>query len=199
MVLWKWRGEPVWASAGAGQRNSTGAALATPQAASSGSLNKAPTLPGDIYWQFTFQFTILNPTGVGTPLQCSKNRELHLLGVDGESTANSAKRRAIPGHCTPNIVYKIANVNSGMVLAVQNELTSDGAQIQQYPDTGTNDHIWQVRYTRLDQAAPLVGWQLSECFITLRRLMEARLNKHGSGPPVTGLRHWGGSMCRCFD
>ena len=32
----------------------------------------------------------------------------------------------------------------------------------------------------LDQAAPLAGWQLPECFITLRRLLEARLNKHGS-------------------
>jgi hypothetical protein len=42
-------------------------------------------------------------------------------------------------------VYKIANVNSGMMLAVQNELTTDGAQIQQYSDTGTNDHYWQLQ------------------------------------------------------
>ena len=27
----------------------------------------------------------------------------------------------------------------------------------------------------LDQAAPLVGWQLPECFAELRRLLEARL------------------------
>jgi hypothetical protein len=32
----------------------------------------------------------------------------------------------------------------------------------------------------LDQAAPLVGWQLSDCFLTLRRLLEARLGKPGS-------------------
>ncbi len=32
----------------------------------------------------------------------------------------------------------------------------------------------------LDQAAPLTGWQLPECFATLRRLLEARLKKHGS-------------------
>ena len=31
----------------------------------------------------------------------------------------------------------------------------------------------------LDQAAPLAGWQLPECFAQLRRLLEARLNKHG--------------------
>ena len=40
----------------------------------------------------------------------------------------------------------------------------------------------------LDQAAPLVGWQLPECFITLRRLLEARLNKHGSREYVQVLR-----------
>jgi hypothetical protein len=32
----------------------------------------------------------------------------------------------------------------------------------------------------LDQAAPLAGWQLPECFAQLRRLLEARLKKHGS-------------------
>jgi hypothetical protein len=32
----------------------------------------------------------------------------------------------------------------------------------------------------LDQAAPLVGWQLPDCFLTLRRLLEARLGKPGS-------------------
>ncbi len=32
----------------------------------------------------------------------------------------------------------------------------------------------------LDQAAPLAGWQLPECFAQLRRRLEARLRKHGS-------------------
>lgn len=40
----------------------------------------------------------------------------------------------------------------------------------------------------LDQAAPLSGWQLPECFSTLRRLLEARLNKHGSREYVQVLR-----------
>jgi transposase len=40
----------------------------------------------------------------------------------------------------------------------------------------------------LDQAAPLAGWQLPVCFITLRRLLEARLNKHGSREYVQVLR-----------
>jgi hypothetical protein len=31
----------------------------------------------------------------------------------------------------------------------------------------------------LDQAAPLVGWDLSEEFATLRRLIEARMAKRG--------------------
>jgi len=40
----------------------------------------------------------------------------------------------------------------------------------------------------LDQAAPLTGWQLPECFAHLRRLLEARLNKHGSREYVQVLR-----------
>ena len=40
----------------------------------------------------------------------------------------------------------------------------------------------------LDQAAPLAGWQLPECFAQLRRLLEARLSKHGSREYVQVLR-----------
>jgi transposase len=40
----------------------------------------------------------------------------------------------------------------------------------------------------LDQAAPLVGWLLPECFAQLRRLLEARLKKHGSREYVQALR-----------
>jgi transposase len=40
----------------------------------------------------------------------------------------------------------------------------------------------------LDQAAPLADWQLPECFTQLRRLLEARLRKHGSREYVQVLR-----------
>ena len=40
----------------------------------------------------------------------------------------------------------------------------------------------------LDQAAPLADWQLPECFAQLRRLLEARLKKHGSREYVQVLR-----------
>src|ERR1700733_40497 len=40
----------------------------------------------------------------------------------------------------------------------------------------------------LDQAAPLAGWQLPESFAQLRRLLEARLRKHGSREYVQVLR-----------
>ncbi len=40
----------------------------------------------------------------------------------------------------------------------------------------------------LDQAAPLAGWQLPECFRQLRRLLEARLKKHGNREYVQVLR-----------
>ena len=40
----------------------------------------------------------------------------------------------------------------------------------------------------LDQAAPLAGWDLPECFARLRRLLEARLNKGGKREYVQVLR-----------
>ena len=40
----------------------------------------------------------------------------------------------------------------------------------------------------LDQAAPLAGWQLPECFLHLRRLLEARLKKHASREYIQVLR-----------
>jgi hypothetical protein len=40
----------------------------------------------------------------------------------------------------------------------------------------------------LDQAAPLQGWQLPECYLQLRRLLDARLKKHGSREYVQVLR-----------
>jgi hypothetical protein len=40
----------------------------------------------------------------------------------------------------------------------------------------------------LDQAAPLTGWQLPECFADLRRLLEARLKKHASREYIQVLR-----------
>jgi len=40
----------------------------------------------------------------------------------------------------------------------------------------------------LDQAAPLVGWELPECFARLRRLLEARLKKGGKREYVQVLR-----------
>ena len=40
----------------------------------------------------------------------------------------------------------------------------------------------------LDQAAPLVGWELPEAFLRLRRLLEARLGKAGTREYVQVLR-----------
>ncbi len=40
----------------------------------------------------------------------------------------------------------------------------------------------------LDQAAPLVGWQLPDCFAQLRRLIEGRLKKHASREYIQVLR-----------
>ena len=40
----------------------------------------------------------------------------------------------------------------------------------------------------LDQAAPLAGWELPECFAHLRRLLEARLKKHAAREYIQVLR-----------
>jgi transposase len=48
--------------------------------------------------------------------------------------------------------------------------------------------LLEQKTSALDQAAPLVGWQLPECFAELRRLLEARLKKHGSREYVQVLR-----------
>jgi hypothetical protein len=40
----------------------------------------------------------------------------------------------------------------------------------------------------LNQAAPLAGWKLPDCFLTLRRLLEARLGKPGSREYIQVLR-----------
>lgn len=40
----------------------------------------------------------------------------------------------------------------------------------------------------LEQAAPLAGWQLPDCFRHLRRLMELRLNKQGRREYIQVLR-----------
>jgi hypothetical protein len=40
----------------------------------------------------------------------------------------------------------------------------------------------------LDQAAPLAAWELPPCFAQLRRLLEARLAKHGKREYVQVLR-----------
>src|ERR1039457_769702 len=48
--------------------------------------------------------------------------------------------------------------------------------------------LMEQKTRALDQAAPLANWQLPECFATLRRLLEARLKKHGSREYVQVLR-----------
>lgn len=46
----------------------------------------------------------------------------------------------------------------------------------------------EQKINALDQAAPLQGWDLPEAYATLRRLMEARMNKHGRREYVQVLR-----------
>jgi hypothetical protein len=66
------------------------------------------------------------------------------------------------------------------------------------PDVGLPREKWRLdpsalalleqKARALDQAAPLVGWELPECFDRLRRLLEARLSKGGKREYVQVLR-----------
>ena len=47
---------------------------------------------------------------------------------------------------------------------------------------------WSAKIGALDQAAPLVGWELPAEFATLRRLLEARMGKPGKREFVQVLR-----------
>ncbi len=41
-------------------------------------------------------------------------------------------------------VFQIANVNSGLLIGVQNASTADGVQVQQFADDGAPDHLWEL-------------------------------------------------------
>ena len=48
--------------------------------------------------------------------------------------------------------------------------------------------LLERKIAALDQAAPLVGWELPDVFATLRRLLEARMGKAGKREYVQVLR-----------
>ncbi len=81
-----------------------------------------------------------------------------LLGVSGESSANSANIVQFHDNGTNDHLWlfepagdprtasvsKIINQNSGKLLAVEKGSQADGAQIQQFRDTGTPDQLWAI-------------------------------------------------------
>lgn len=77
-----------------------------------------------------------------------------VLGVDGMSTANSARVVQFADNGTADHRWqlvdngdgwvKIRNVNSGKLLGVDVMSTADSAQVVQFEDNGTADHLWQV-------------------------------------------------------
>jgi len=42
-----------------------------------------------------------------------------------------------------NEVYNVENMLTHQVLGISNASTTAGAQVLQYADNGTNDHLWQ--------------------------------------------------------
>ncbi|WP_083971963.1 RICIN domain-containing protein [Actinoplanes awajinensis] len=99
--------------------------------------------------------------GAGTPWQTAvvafriqNQNSGKVLGVDGMSTANSARVVQFGDTGTADHLWrildngdgwlKIQNVNSGKVLGVSTMSTGDSAQVVQYEDNGTADHLWQI-------------------------------------------------------
>jgi len=92
------------------------------------------------------------------PQLIQSNYSSLVLGVDGESKADSANvvqfhDTGTPDHLwtvVPNFdprtkpFYQIVNVETGKLLGIENESFNDSAQVQQYEDNGSKDHIWQL-------------------------------------------------------
>ncbi|MYQ35240.1 RICIN domain-containing protein, partial [Streptomyces sp. SID4956] len=76
-----------------------------------------------------------------------------VLGVDGMSTADSARVVQYEDNGTPDHLwtladngdgwYLIRNGHSGKVLGVDGMSTADSAQVVQFTDNGTADHLWR--------------------------------------------------------
>ncbi|MCU7722234.1 RICIN domain-containing protein [Actinoplanes sp. KI2] len=99
--------------------------------------------------------------GAGTPWQTAavafriqNQNSGKVLGVDGMSTANSARVVQFSDNGTADHLWrlvdngdgwvKIQNVNSGKLIGVDGMSTADSAQVVQFEDNGTADHLWQV-------------------------------------------------------
>ena len=102
-------------------------------------------------------WTSVDPSN-SSPQLIQSNYSGLVLGVDGESKADSANvvqfhNTGTPDHLwtvVPNFdprmkpFYQIVNVESGKLLGIENESFDDSAQVQQYEDNGSKDHVWQL-------------------------------------------------------
>jgi hypothetical protein len=79
-----------------------------------------------------------------------------------------------------------------VVIACDSEVIAEHARSYEREDMIFNPlhylAVLEQKTQALDQAAPLAGWALPECFAQLRRLLEARLRKPGKREYVQVLR-----------
>jgi transposase len=79
-----------------------------------------------------------------------------------------------------------------VVIACSSEVIAQHRRSYEREDTIFNPlhylALLEEKIRALDQAAPLAGWELPECFAHLRRLLEARLGKQGKREYVQVLR-----------
>jgi hypothetical protein len=98
--------------------------------------------------------------GAGSVLRLQNLNSNLVLGVSGMSTADSADIvqyaddgtadhdwQVVAANSSPNwpatqAAFKILNQNSGMVLGVAGMSMTQSADVVQFPDTGTADHLW---------------------------------------------------------
>lgn len=91
--------------------------------------------------------------GAGAGFRIRNRHSGKVLGVDGMSTADSARVVQFSDNGTADHLWrlldagggwlKVQNVNSGKLLAVDEMSTADSARVVQFSDTGTADHLWR--------------------------------------------------------
>jgi len=102
-----------------------------------------------------------------------------------------------------NVDYSVPTAHAYTTVLVKGfvdevAIVADGAEIARHPRSyEPGDMVCDPRHYlplietkpgALDQAAPLTNWQLPACFAELRRLLEARLKKHGAREYIQVLR-----------
>ncbi|MGB0072058.1 MAG: family 43 glycosylhydrolase [Terracidiphilus sp.] len=88
------------------------------------------------------QYTLMN---AASGMELGISGQSQTAGTDLVQEATAKTTTDVDWHFIPmnNDVYNIENMLTHQVMGVSNASTAAGAQVLQYSDNGTNDHLWQ--------------------------------------------------------